>query len=169
MSPEDGLTSNRHEKRLAKRLTEIRTDLLRSVNRLLPDESQHLLAVTVLIGIVCGLVAVAFHVAIRLAEENLLGRAVTLGGPEGTALVILLPALGGLLAGVLLARVVPGARGSGIPQVKQVYALGDGRVPFRDAAGKFFIGVLQIGSGASLGREVPLSTSVQGPRPCSPG
>ncbi|MFO0585504.1 MAG: chloride channel protein [Anaeromyxobacter sp.] len=39
--------------------------------------------------------------------------------------------------------------------MKRAYALGDGRVPFRDALGKFLIGTLQIGSGASLGREGP--------------
>lgn len=50
---------------------------------------------------------------------------------------------------------MPGARGSGIPQVKVAYAVKGGRVPFVDAAGKFLIGVLQIGTGSSLGREGP--------------
>jgi len=43
----------------------------------------------------------------------------------------------------------------GIPQVKLAYARHAGRVPMRDAVGKFILGVLQIGSGASLGREGP--------------
>jgi CIC family chloride channel protein len=50
---------------------------------------------------------------------------------------------------------VPGAVGSGIPQVKLAYAREAGRVPFRDAVGKFVLGILQIGGGASLGREGP--------------
>jgi CIC family chloride channel protein len=66
---------------------------------------------------------------------------------------ILTPTIGGLLSGALLHYVVPGARGSGIPQVKVAYAIKGGRVPFRDAIGKFLIGVLQIGTGSSLGRE----------------
>jgi len=49
----------------------------------------------------------------------------------------------------------PGAVGSGIPQVKAAYALHAGRVPMRDAFGKFVIGIVQVGSGASLGREGP--------------
>ena len=57
--------------------------------------------------------------------------------------------------GVLLQYVFPGARGSGIPQVKVAYASRDGRVPLRDAVGKFVLGSLQIGSGGSLGREGP--------------
>jgi CIC family chloride channel protein len=54
-----------------------------------------------------------------------------------------------------LTWLVPGARGSGIPQVKVAYAHHSGRIRLRDAVGKFFIGALQIGSGASLGREGP--------------
>jgi CIC family chloride channel protein len=60
-----------------------------------------------------------------------------------------------LLAGVLLSYVFPDARGSGIPQVKTAYAFHDGHLPLRQAVGKFMVGVLQIGSGASLGREGP--------------
>src|SRR5204863_6469415 len=56
---------------------------------------------------------------------------------------------------LLLAKVVPDARGSGIPQVKVAYAVNGGRLPFRQAVGKFVIGTIQIGSGASLGREGP--------------
>lgn len=46
-------------------------------------------------------------------------------------------------------------RGSGIPQVKVAYAVKGGRMPFQVAIGKFVLGVIQIGSGASLGREGP--------------
>ena len=70
-------------------------------------------------------------------------------------LVILLPTLGGLLSGLLLEYVFPGARGSGIPQVKIAYEIKGGRLPLRESIGKFLVGVLQIGSGASLGREGP--------------
>jgi CIC family chloride channel protein len=45
--------------------------------------------------------------------------------------------------------------GSGVPQVKFAYAMHSGRVPFRDAVGKFILGIVQISSGASLGREGP--------------
>lgn len=68
---------------------------------------------------------------------------------------IVTPTLGGLFAGAALTWIVPGARGSGIPQVKQAFATEGGRVRFRDAIGKFVIGSLQIGTGASLGREGP--------------
>jgi len=60
-----------------------------------------------------------------------------------------------VISGALLQYAVPGARGSGVPQVKVAYAVRGGRVPFIEAIGKFLIGVLQIGSGSSLGREGP--------------
>ena len=132
-----------------------RARIASGLGRLVPDESRHLFLVTLVTGLACGLVAVAFHLAIQLAERQLVGRALAYEGWQRATLLVLTPTLGGLVAGVLLAWVVPGARGSGIPQVKQVYALGDGRVPVRDAVGKFVVGTLQIGSGASLGREGP--------------
>ena len=88
-------------------------------------------------------------------ENRLIDRAMSASGRSWIWWTILTPTIGGLLSGVLLQYVVPGARGSGIPQVKVAYAIKGGRVPFRDAIGKFLIGVLQIGTGSSLGREGP--------------
>jgi CIC family chloride channel protein len=121
--------------------------------RLIPKESQRVFVLTLIVGAVCGLAAVSFHLAIIKTEELLVG--VALSSRHFVLLGILTPTLGGLLGGALLTYVVPGARGSGIPQVKVAYQIRGGRLPFRDAVGKFFISVLQIGSGASLGREGP--------------
>ena len=129
--------------------------LLRLFLRLVPKESQRVFILTLIIGAVCGLAAVAFHLAILRAEDLLINNAKAARGTGWAWLMILTPALGGLLSGILLQYVVPGARGSGIPQVKIAYAVKGGRLPLRDAIGKFIIGVLQIGSGASLGREGP--------------
>jgi len=129
--------------------------LLRFFLRFVPQESQRVFILTLVIGAACGLAAVAFHLAIIKAENFLIDAALVAPGYNWAWLTILTPTFGGLLSGALLAYVVPGARGSGIPQVKVAYAVKGGRLPFRDAVGKFFIGVLQIGSGASLGREGP--------------
>ena len=123
--------------------------------RLVPRESQRVFVLTLIIGAVCGLAAVAFHLAILRAEDLLINRALAMTGWWFVAVTILLPTLGGLISGWLLQNVVPGARGSGIPQVKVAYEIKGGKLPLQDAAGKFLIGALQIGSGASLGREGP--------------
>jgi CIC family chloride channel protein len=129
--------------------------VLRFFLRFVPKESQRVFILTLVVGAVCGLAAVAFHLAIIKTEDLLINAALAAPGYKWVWLTILTPTLGGLLSGVLLAYVVPGARGSGIPQVKVAYAVKGGRLPLRDAVGKFLIGALQIGSGASLGREGP--------------
>jgi len=120
-----------------------------------PTDAQHLFGLTLLVGVVCGLVAVAFHLAIQGAERLLMERALRAPGAGWRVWTIVTPTLGGLFAGACLTWIVPGARGSGVPQVKAAYATEGGRVRFRDAVGKFIVGALQIGSGASLGREGP--------------
>jgi chloride channel protein, CIC family len=120
-----------------------------------PTERQRLLALTVLSGGLCGVAAVAFHVGISKSEELIINRAIAAPYPAMIFWTIATPAIGGLLIGLALHYWVPGAVGSGIPQVKFAYATHSGRVPFRDALGKFVLGILQIGSGASLGREGP--------------
>jgi CIC family chloride channel protein len=129
---------------------------LRLFLRALPSEQRRVFALTILIGVLCGLAAVAFHLAIRYAEGQLIRRAMSAPGLSWVWWSLLTPALGGLLSGALLQYVVPDARGSGIPQVKVAYAVRGGKLSFTHSTiGKFFIGTLQIGSGASLGREGP--------------
>jgi CIC family chloride channel protein len=121
--------------------------------RVSPTERQRLLALTVFSGGLCGLAAVAFHLGISTAEELLINRA--MAAQQWIYWTILTPAIGGLLAGLVVHYWVPGAVGSGIPQVKVAYALRAGNVPLRDAVGKLVLGIVQVGSGASLGREGP--------------
>ena len=129
---------------------------VRASLRVSPTEPQRVLLLTIALGAVCGLVAVAFHVAIRTAQTLLIDRFQNVSLDATSALaVLLLPAAGGVVAGVLLEHVVPSARGSGILQVKLAYALDSRGTRLRDAVGKFFVCTLQLGSGASLGREGP--------------
>jgi CIC family chloride channel protein len=136
-------------------LASIREKLNLLLLRLTPTERQRLLLLTILSGGVCGLTAVCFHVGIGKAEDLLINRALAAPFPTWIYLAILTPAVGGLLVGLALHYWVPGADGSGVPQVKVAYALHAGHVPFRDAVGKFVLGIVQIGSGGSLGREGP--------------
>ncbi|MBW8868040.1 MAG: chloride channel protein [Acidobacteria bacterium] len=60
-----------------------------------------------------------------------------------------------MATGILLAKVFPDARGSGVPQTESAYHLAGGQIPARVPIGKFITGVLCIGSGHSMGREGP--------------
>ncbi|MCU1310504.1 MAG: hypothetical protein JWO20_1629 [Candidatus Angelobacter sp.] len=133
----------------------IREKLLAFFNRLTPTERQKLWALTIAAGGLCGLAAVAFHQSITRLETLLIERAIHAPGNSWIYWTLLTPTLGGLIVGLGLHFWVPGAVGSGIPQVKYAYAVQSGRVPFRDAVGKFILSSIQVGSGASLGREGP--------------
>lgn len=128
---------------------------LRAKQAFAPTERQRLFGLTIAIGGACGFAAVGFHLAIEWLEHRAIEPALAATGYHWIWLVVLVPTLGGLVAGLLLHYVIPEVRGSGIPQVKAAYASKGGRVPVRDAIGKFAIGTLQIGTGSSLGREGP--------------
>jgi CIC family chloride channel protein len=114
-----------------------------------------LFIVTIGTGVLAGAAAVAFFFVIRAFEVLLIESAMGASGRSWMIWTILTPTLGGLVCGLLLEYVVPNARGSGIPQVKAAFASAAPVVHLRDAIGKFVIGSLQIGSGASLGKEGP--------------
>lgn len=120
-----------------------------------PSEKQRLFGLTILIGGVCGLAAVGFHISIDQLTKLVIGHAMSSSGRSWIVWMTIAPVIGGLAAGLLLQYVVPNARGSGIPQIKVVYASTGERLRFRDAVGKFFVSTIQIGSGSSLGREGP--------------
>ena len=92
---------------------------LRAEIRFAPTEAQRLFFLTILVGVVCGLAAVAFHVSITLASHALIDQAMSAPGRSWIGWTLATPTLGALAYGVLLQYVVPNARaGAGIPQVK---------------------------------------------------
>jgi CIC family chloride channel protein len=119
------------------------------------QEHQKLHLLTFLIGVLCGLAAVAFHWLLEFFQNGIIYRVAAVPGPLRAPLLIIVPALGGLFAGAALYFCAPEARGSGIPQVKTAYLLQGGRLPARVIPAKMFLPALNIGTGASLGREGP--------------
>jgi CIC family chloride channel protein len=117
--------------------------------RLRLREHQLFLILTIVIGIIAGLAAVLFSVAIDQVSRRLFGLA-----PSGLRL-FLIPPLMSVVTGILLAKVFPDVRGSGVPQTEASYHLAGGNIPGRVPLGKFITGVLCIGSGHSMGREGP--------------
>jgi len=119
------------------------------MQRLRLQENHIFFALTIIIGILAGLAAVLFTLAINGTTHLLFGIA------PSNLRYILVPTLMSLVTGFLLAKFFPEARGSGVPQIEAAYHLNQGAVPFRVAFGKFLTGVLCIGSGHSMGREGP--------------
>jgi chloride channel protein, CIC family len=119
------------------------------LQRLRLRENHIFLALTILIGVLAGLAAVLFTLAIRGTTYLLFGIA------PSYLRYILVPTLMSLFTGFLLVKFFPDARGSGVPQTEAAYHLNQGNIPLRTAFGKFLTGALCIGSGHSMGREGP--------------
>src|SRR5690349_458374 len=93
-------------------------------------ENQKLFGLAVFIGVFCGIVTVAFHHFIILAEDGLIQTGIANAKGWKNLWVLLIPALGGLLSGILMLW-MPEVRGSGIPNVKVAYYLRSGRIPLK--------------------------------------
>jgi CIC family chloride channel protein len=112
-------------------------------------EEVFFLILSVFIGIFSGLAVVCFRLAIDWMHLALLGPL-----PHGWRLFAV-PALAGLVVAVIVIRIFPGIRGSGVNQTKAALYIFNGVIPFRTAVGKFICSSLAIGSGQSLGPEDP--------------
>jgi CIC family chloride channel protein len=112
-------------------------------------EEQVFLVLTLLIGALVGLMAVAFIVlTVRVGS-----RLYPMGGAAWHR--VLVPVAGSLLMGYLLYRYFPDARGSGVPQTKAALYAREGRITASTMFGKFFCTSATLASGIPLGREGP--------------
>lgn len=71
-------------------------------------------------------------------------------------LVLVAPALGGLLVGLLIHRYSPESRGHGVAEVMESMAVHNARIPAKTAVFKGLTASLSIASGGSVGREGPI-------------
>ncbi|MBI2131534.1 MAG: hypothetical protein HYT99_01720 [Candidatus Tectomicrobia bacterium] len=90
--------------------------------------------VTILVGLLAGLVGVGFHKTIEAVQVSLLGARIVTETPHPWYLLPLIPAGGALLSAILLKHFAPQVRGSGIPQTKIAYVANNGYIPARSSA-----------------------------------
>ncbi|MFX0055299.1 MAG: chloride channel protein [Promethearchaeota archaeon] len=106
-----------------------------------------------IIGVVSGLVAVGFRWLI-------LGFSVLFVWiPQNVGLFgwLVIPVLGGLIVAFIVQRYAPEAKGHGVPELMDAYALRGGRIRMRVPLLKSLASALCIGSGGSCGREGPIA------------
>jgi CIC family chloride channel protein len=123
----------------------------RLLYRLGLTEDHFFLVLAIFIGVLSGLAVVGFRVCIEWLRFVLLGPTLE---PHNTRL-LLAPSIAGLVVAVLVMRVFPRVRGSGVNQTKAALYIYDGYIPLRTAVGKFITSALAIGAGHSLGPEDP--------------
>lgn len=111
---------------------------------------------SLIVGVGAGLGAIVFRYLIRAVEWFGFDwfRAVSAG--LGRSYVLLIPATGGLLVGLLVFKFAREAKGHGVPEVMEAVALRGGRIRPIVAVVKALASALSIGSGGSVGREGPI-------------
>ena len=116
-----------------------------------------LFALTISVGVLSGLIAVAFRAALQAAEQLRALLSARASGDDlgGMALSIAFSSVT-VAAGIwLVRRFAPEAAGSGIPHVEAILHHRRGMSWFRVTWVKFLGGALGIGGGLALGREGP--------------
>jgi CIC family chloride channel protein len=117
------------------------------------------LLLAILIGGLAGAGSLAFLAFIAVGQWGLWPGAAHFLGQVMLApwwLRLLIPALGGLLVGPVIAFWVPEARGTGVPEVMEALALREGYIPPRMAVLKAWCTGVTIATGGSVGREGPV-------------
>ena len=129
------------------------------VERARGGEYVFLLFTAAFIGLLGGLAAIAFDLLIHLFQDGFWGvvepRLADLRGIPAWK-IVLAPAFGGLIVGLLTTFLVSEAKGHGVPEVIKAVALDGGKIRGRVAFAKTLASAVTIGSGGSAGREGPI-------------
>lgn len=118
------------------------------------------IALAVGVGAVAGLAALALQLALHFGSELVIGRFTDLGGPAVLELrwaLLLLPAAGGLLSGVVVQQIAGESFGHGTDQMVHAFHRQDGHFSLRAPAVKATAAVAVISFGGSAGPEGPIA------------
>lgn len=119
-------------------------------------EDRTYFALTILTGILAGVVTVSFeyiihHITSYIGTDKAFTQSAFLWG--GVMIFI---------SGYLTTRVFRNTAGSGVPNVKLALAVEHGKIPLKDTVAKFVTTVFSLSSGISLGKEGPVVTISSG-------
>jgi CIC family chloride channel protein len=123
--------------------------------------SIRLLGLSAVVGVVAGLAAAGLDAALEFGSEQLVGRFASPGGPEILDLdwqILLLPALGGLVSGLIVLPLGRAARGHGTDQLVHSFHHRDGCLDLRGPLIKAGAAVGVISCGGSAGPEGPIAS-----------
>jgi CIC family chloride channel protein len=114
------------------------------------------LILSIIVGAVAGLGAVVFRWMIGMFQSLFFGGGAEHLGFLGQYHIIFIPAIGGLIVGLLVYFGAREAKGHGVPEVMEAVAVRGGRIRPRVAVIKSLASSICIGSGGSVGREGPI-------------
>lgn len=115
--------------------------------------------IAVVVGVVTGFAVIGLREVIQLVQLLLYGtdseRFFFYVQDHPWWLVILTPAIGGLVVGIIVHKTLPDSRPHGIADVMEAYALKRGFMSMRTGLWSAVASTISLGSGASVGREGP--------------
>jgi len=137
-------------------LRRMRRALRRWLERREVSESAIMLATAIVVGLLTGFGAVGFRYLLQLV--HFLGYELWNGGADGYPPwhLVLVPAIGGLIVGILVYNFAREAKGHGVPEVMEAVALRGGRIRPKVAVVKALASGVCIGTGGAAGREGPI-------------
>ncbi|HYC89086.1 MAG TPA: chloride channel protein [Thermoanaerobaculia bacterium] len=124
--------------------------------------ARFLLGTLVLIGALCGVIAVIFHRYVEFAHDLLIGRALAMPGPWRIVLVIVTPTVTFALLAWLIRRFAPRAIGANLARVRRAYNENPRLLGARTVGATFVATPLSLGAGAPLGPEGPITVVASG-------
>ena len=121
----------------------------------------HMSVLACVAGLLAGLVAYALFNLIALALNVTFMQAVSFELPSVAdhnlgAWIVIVPAIGGLLVGLMARYGSPKIKGHGIPEAMEAVLTSDSRISLRVAIFKPISTVVAIGSGGPFGAEGPI-------------
>ena len=111
---------------------------------------------SIVVGIIAGLGAVFFRWLIKCFNFLFFNKGAVVLGFLDQYYVIILPAVGGLLVGLIVYYLAREAKGEGPSEVMEAFTVRKGRIRSRVSAAKLLASAICIGSGGSVGREGPI-------------
>ena len=144
-----GVESNWLLSSLSNRLTDL-------LHRHQPPADAVLIATALIVGLLTGVGSVIFRFLIRGVAWIGYVWVPEVTSQWGKAYVVFVPAIGGLLVGLLVYYFAREAKGHGVPEVMEAVALKGGRIRPIVAVVKSLASSICIGAGGSVGREGPI-------------
>jgi len=120
------------------------------------SETAFIFIFSILVGLGGGYGAVIFRWMINRFKELFFTGGAQVFSFLGEYYVIIIPAIGGLIIGVIIYFFAKETKGHGVPEVIQSVALSGGKIRFRVSFIKALVSSVFIGAGGSVGREGPI-------------
>lgn len=121
-----------------------------------PSEEVVMFSTALIVGLGAGIGAVIFRYLIQAVSWIGYTWFPSVTSNWGSAYVVIVPAFGGLIVGLLVYIFAREAKGHGVPEVMESVAIHGGRIRPRVAVIKSLASSICIGSGGSVGREGPI-------------